>query len=133
MAVNVRQLFPLQQAKERRIELSRYLRLDGGRYLIAAAVLLSLMSLISLAQTGRLATQGYEIAQLQTNKVTLQRERNDLLLRLSRAQSLENIERRAHDLRLRPITPDQARYITIDPALRESVQMPEQARLANSP
>lgn len=133
MAVNVRQLFPLQQAKERRVELSRYLRLDGGRYLIAAAVLLSLMSLISLAQTGRLATQGYEIAQLQTDKVTLQRERNDLLLRLSRAQSLENIERRAKDLQLRPITPDQARYITIDPALGEPAQAPKPAALANAP
>ena len=54
MAVNVRKLFPLEQARERRLELMRYLRLDGGRYLIAAALLLSLMSLLSLGQTGRL-------------------------------------------------------------------------------
>ena len=56
MAVNIRQLFPLQQAKARRSQLARYLRLDGGRYLIGAALILSLMSLISLGQTGRLAT-----------------------------------------------------------------------------
>ena len=35
MAVNMRQLFPLQQAKVRRSQLARYLSLDGGRYLIA--------------------------------------------------------------------------------------------------
>ena len=34
MAVNIRQLFPLQQAKVRRSQLARYLSLDGGRYLI---------------------------------------------------------------------------------------------------
>jgi hypothetical protein len=59
MAVNIRQIFPLQQAKVRRLELGRYLHLDGGRHLIAAALLLSLLSLISLGQTGRLAAQGH--------------------------------------------------------------------------
>jgi hypothetical protein len=115
MAVNVRQLFPLQQAKARRIQLPRYLQLDGGRYLIAAAVLLSLMSLLSLGQTGRLATKGYEIAQLQTRKTELLRERSALQLRLSEAQALASIERRAVQQGLRPMQPEQARYITIAP------------------
>jgi hypothetical protein len=113
MAVNVRKLFPLEQARARRIALPRYLRLDGGRYLIAAALLLSLMSLISLGQTGRLATKGYQLAQLQTRQVELQRERSALLLRLSEAESLTAIEKRAKALGLRPMAPDQARYITI--------------------
>jgi hypothetical protein len=113
MAVNVRKLFPLEQARARRIELPHYLRLDGGRYLIAAALLLSLMSLISLGQTGRLATKGYQLAQLQTRQVELQRERSALLLRLSEAESLTAIEKRAKALGLRPMAPDQARYITI--------------------
>jgi len=73
MAVNIRQVFPLQQAKVRRSQLARYLSLDGGRYLIAAAVILSLMSLISLGQTGRLATQGYQLAQMQTERAQLLR------------------------------------------------------------
>jgi hypothetical protein len=60
MAVNIRQLFPLQQARVRRSQLTRYLKLDGGRYLIAAALILAKLSQISLAQTGRLATQSYE-------------------------------------------------------------------------
>ena len=115
MAVNVRQLFPLQQAKARRSQLPRYLQLDGGRYLIAAALLLSLMSLVSLGQTGRLATKGYELAQLQEQKTELLRERSALNLRLSEAQSLAEVERRAKELHMRPMTPDQARYITIAP------------------
>ena len=119
MAVNIRQLFPLQQAKARRSRLPRYLQLDGGRYLIAAALLLSLMSLISLGQTGRLATKGYEIAQLQTHKNELLRERSALRLRLSEAQALPAIERRAREQHLRPMTPEQARYITIGPKIED--------------
>jgi hypothetical protein len=115
MAVNVRKLFPLEQAKARRIELVRYLRLDGGRYLIAAALLLSLISLISLGQTGRLATRGYQLAQLQMQQTELLREHSALLLQLSEAESLRSVEKRAKMLNLRPMTPEQARYITIAP------------------
>jgi hypothetical protein len=114
MAVNLRQLFPLQQAKERRIELGRYLRLDGGRYLIAAAFVLSLISLISLNQTGRLAAIGYEITTLRDQKTMLLRDQNRLLLRLSQAQSLDAIEQRAVNLKLRELTPAQQRYIVVD-------------------
>ena len=115
MAVNIRQLFPLQQAKVRRSQLARYLSLDGGRYLIAAAVILSLMSLISLGQTGQLAAKGYRIAQLQARQTELLRERGALQLRLSEAESLTAIEKRARDLHMRPMAPEQARYITIMP------------------
>ena len=116
MAVNIRQLFPLQQAKARRSQLTRYLKLDGGRYLIAAALILAMLSLISLGQTGRLATQGYELAELQTQRTQLLRERSALQLRLSEAQSFLKIEGRANALKLRPMTPEQVRYITISPA-----------------
>lgn len=122
MAVNIRQLFPIRQAKERRIALTRYLRLDGGRHLIAAALLLSLMSLISLGQTGNLAAKGYELSQLQAQRSVLMRERNRLLLELSKAQSLESVERRAVELGLRPLTSDQARYVTIDRSLMQGEQ-----------
>ncbi|HEU5099374.1 MAG TPA: hypothetical protein VFU22_10160 [Roseiflexaceae bacterium] len=115
MAVNIRQLFPLQQAKVRRSQLARYLSLDGGRYLIAAAVILSLMSLISLGQTGRLATQGYELAQLQDQRTQLLRQRSALQLRLSEAESLIKVDQLASGLGLHPMTPDQARYVTIAP------------------
>ncbi|MCS6938659.1 MAG: hypothetical protein RMJ55_09200 [Roseiflexaceae bacterium] len=114
MAVTLKPLYPtIREAKERRIELLRYLRLDGGRRLIAAALLLALMSGLNLAQTGRLAAQGHAVAQLQRQQVELLRERSNLQLRLARAQSLVDIERRAARLNLRPVKPEQARYITI--------------------
>jgi type VI protein secretion system component VasF len=114
MAVTLKPLYPtIREAKERRTELLRYLRLDGGRRLIAAALLLALMSGLNLAQTGRLATQGHAVAQLQRQQTELLRERSNLQLRLARAQSLTDIERRAARLNLRPMKPEQARYITI--------------------
>jgi hypothetical protein len=114
MAVNIRELFPLRQAKLRRIEIGRYLRLDGGRHLIAAALLLSMISLISLNQTGRLAAIGYDITTLRQQKTILLRERNDMLLRLSQAQSLDTVRKRAEELKLRPLTDDQIRYMTVE-------------------
>lgn len=114
MAINLRQRLPLQQARAHRVQLPRYLRLDGGRSLIAAAVLLALMGLLSLGQTGRLATKGYELGRLQSQKTELLRQQSALQLRVSEAQSLTKIERRAAELQLRPMTPDQARYITIE-------------------
>ena len=125
MAISLKPLYPLQEARERRIELGRYLKLDGGRYLIAAAMLLSLMSLVSLGQTGRLATQGYHIAQLEHTNATLLRERSKMQLQLSEAQSLGDIERRASEAGLRPMAPDQARYVTVAPeASKTSAEQP---------
>ncbi|HNP86758.1 MAG TPA: hypothetical protein PKK78_11495 [Kouleothrix sp.] len=115
MAVNIRQFFPIQQARARRTQLARYLQLDGGRYLIAAAVIFALLSLISLGQTGRLATQGYELTNLQTQQRELLRTHGALQLQLSEAQSLLKIEQRAKVLNMRPMTPDQVQYVTIAP------------------
>jgi len=114
MAITLKPLYPtIREAKQRRLELARYLQLDGGRRLIAAAFLLALMSAITLGQTGRLATQGYAIARLQHQQTELLRERSNLQLRLARAQSLQDIERRASRLQLRPMQYEQARYIII--------------------
>lgn len=114
MAVTLKSLYPtIRAAKERRVELLHYLRLDGSRRLIAAALLLALMGGLNLVQTGRLATQGHAVAQLQRQQTELLREHSALQLRLARAQSLIDIERRAIRLNLRPMKPEQARYITI--------------------
>jgi hypothetical protein len=78
-------------------------------------VILSLMSLISLGQTGRLATQGYELAQMQAEKTQLLRQRSALQLQLSEAASLLKIDQRANALGLHPMTPDQAHYVTVAP------------------
>jgi|HigsolmetaAR202D_1030399.scaffolds.fasta_scaffold32997_2 hypothetical protein len=122
MAVNVRKLFPLEQARARRLDLTRYLRLDGGRYLIVAALLLSLISLISLGQIGQLASKGYQLADLEAQQTELLRERSALLLKLSEAQALRSIDQRARELQMGPMTPDQARYILIEP----TAQVPQE-------
>jgi cell division protein FtsL len=111
---------PLRQAKASRRRLPYYLRLDGGRYLIAAAVVLSLMSLLLLGQTGRLATKGYEIGQLQAHRTELLREINAARLRLSELGALTRIEQRAKEAGLRPATDEQTRYITVAPRQAES-------------
>lgn len=117
MAVNINRLFPLRQAKVRRRELPRYLKIDGGRYLLAAFVLLCLMSLIVLAQTGVVATQGYAIVALEQQRTVLLRERSQLQLRQAAAQSLDRVRVRAGQIGLRPMTRDQVRYITVAPEL----------------
>lgn len=108
----------MRQARANRIRLPQYLRLDGGRYLIAAALALSLLSLITLGQTGRLATKGYEIGQLQKYRTELLREQSKLNLRISEAQSLAKIEQRAQQQGLRPAMPDQIRYLTVAPLVQ---------------
>lgn len=113
MAVNTRRIFPLQQAKARRGTVTRYLDLDGSRYLLGAIVLLCLVSLIALGQTGVVATKGYAISQLEQERTHLLRERTQLQLRLAAAQSLDRVQQRADALGMRPITEEQAVYIVV--------------------
>jgi hypothetical protein len=111
----VQRLLPLQQARERRRELSYYLKLDGSRYLLGVIVLLCLMSMIALGQTGVVATKGYAIVELEAQRTDLLRERGQLQLRYAQAQSLEHIRQRAEQIGLRTITREQVRYLTIEP------------------
>jgi hypothetical protein len=113
MAINTQRISSILQARERRIALPRYLRLDGSRYLLGLVFILALMSLIALAQTGAVATRGYAISRLEAEKTALMRERSQLQVRQARAQSLELVRRRAEQIGLRPITPDQVRYLDI--------------------
>jgi hypothetical protein len=113
MAVNTQRLSSISQARERRINIPHYLKLDGSRYLFGLVLILALMSLIVLAQTGVVATKGYAISRLDAEKTTLLRERSQLQAREAHAQSLELIRHRAEEIGLRPITPDQVRYLSI--------------------
>lgn len=106
---------PLRQARVTRIQMPHYLRLDGGRYLIAAALLLSFLSLMTLGQTGRLATKGYELSELQQRRTELLREQTRLNLRISEAQSITKIEQKARTMQFRPTGPDQMRYLDVIP------------------
>ena len=115
MAVNTRHRFTIRQAKAQRVQLPRYLRLDHGRYLVAAALLLAMMSLLTLGQTGRLATKGYEISQLQTQRDELIRNRSALQIQLAEAQTIEKLKQRAVEQDLRPVDFDQVRYLPVQP------------------
>lgn len=113
MAVNTQRISTIQQARVRRIDLPRYLKLDGSRYLLGLVVIICLMSLLALAQTGVVATKGYEITNLQAQQTQLMRDRSQLLARQAQAQNLERIRRRAEQVGLRPLTDEQVRYINI--------------------
>ncbi|HEU5014830.1 MAG TPA: hypothetical protein VFT66_20080 [Roseiflexaceae bacterium] len=115
MAVNTRHRITIRQAKAQRVQLPRYLRLDRGRYLIAAALLLAMMSLLTLGQTGRLATKGYEISQLQQQRDELIRNRSAMQIQLAEAQTIEKLKKRAVEQGLRPVDFDQVRYLTVQP------------------
>jgi hypothetical protein len=128
MAVNTQRISTISQARERRVALPQYLRLDGSRYLLGLVLILALMSLIVLAQTGAVATKGYAISRLEEQKTTLMRQRSQLQVREARAHSLELIRRRADEIGLRPITPDQVRYLSIpDEGTGTREQAPEAA------
>ncbi len=113
MALNTQRSSTLQGARARRLALPRYLRLDGSRYLLGLVAILSLISLIVLAQTGVVATKGYAIANLESEKVLLLRERTLLQERQARAQSLERIRLQAEQAGLRPMQDNQVRYLEI--------------------
>jgi hypothetical protein len=123
MAVNSRRISSIEGARARRLALPRYLRLDGARYLLGLVILLCLMSLIVLVQTGVVATRGYAISTLEAQKVNLLRERTRLQERQARAQSLERIRRRAEQIGMRPVQEQQIRYIEL-PELAEWLELP---------
>lgn len=113
MAVNSQRISPIEGARARRIALPRYLRLDGGRFLLGLVIILCSMSLVVLVQTGIVATKGYAISTLEDEKVDLGRERSLLQERQARAQSLDRIRRRADEIGLRPIADNQVRYMEL--------------------
>jgi hypothetical protein len=87
--------------------------ISSSRYLVRIVFLLCLMSLITLGQTGVVATKGYAVANLAQQRTELIRMRNQFEMRYAAAQSLENIRNRAETIGLRPISREQVRYITI--------------------
>jgi hypothetical protein len=132
MAVNTRHRITIRQAKAQRVQLPRYLRLDRGRYLIAAALLLAMMSLLTLGQTGRLATKGYEISQLQHQRDELIRNRSAMQIQLAEAQTIEKLKKRAVEQGLRPVDFAQVRYLEVQPLGAEASQPPTSAAPADA-
>ncbi|MEF3274372.1 MAG: cell division protein FtsL [Chloroflexus sp.] len=114
MAVRGEQIpSPLGRVRLRRIDLSRYFKLDGARYMLLLAIIFCLLSMMTLVQTGITARMNYELVELRQQQVRLNRHYSYLQEQLARAQSVETRLKRASELGFRPPTPDQIRYVRI--------------------
>jgi hypothetical protein len=113
MAIPLKQLFPLQQVRLRRLELGRYIQLDGGRSYVAVALLLALMGVALVAQTVRVAQTGHEIDVLQAEQTQMIREHKALLLRKADAQSMQRIEKYAIDTGMIPVQSVDMQYLVL--------------------
>lgn len=97
----------------RRVDLSRYLRLDGARYLLLLSLIFCLLCLLTLVQSGLVTRMNYELVGLRQQQVQLNREFSRLQEQMARAQSVEARMKRAAELGFRTPTPDQVRYVRI--------------------
>ena len=83
--------------------------------LLIAILLISIISLLYMNEAGRLATSGYQISQLQTQRDQLQRDNQALEVQLSQLHSLPRIQDVATN-QLRMVKGDLARtqYVSLD-------------------
>ena len=83
--------------------------------LLIAILLISVISLLYMNEAGRLATSGYQISQLQTQRDQLQRDNQGLEVQLSQLRSLPRIQDVATN-QLHMVKGDLARtqYVTLD-------------------
>ncbi|WP_322487214.1 hypothetical protein [Chloroflexus sp.] len=103
----------LGRVRLRRIDLSRYLKLDGARYMLLLALICCLLSVLTLLQSGLVARMNYELVELRQRQVQLTREYSQLQEQMARVQSVEAHLKRAAELGFRQPTPDQLRYVRI--------------------
>jgi len=74
-------------------------------------LLAALVSLLYLSQTSDVATTGYDIADLQSQKATLEMENEQLRLQIAQLESLDRVDQAA-TTRLHMGPPRQAVYVT---------------------
>jgi len=114
MAVRIEQIPAIVgRVRWRQIDFSRYLRLDGARYLLLLTLIVCLFSLVTLVQSGLVTRMNYELVALRQQQVQLNREYSRLQEQIARVQSVESRMKRATDMGFRPPTPEQIRYIRI--------------------
>ena len=114
MAINQR-LLPLQNARIRRAQLPiGYFKLGQSGLIAGAIAIVCILSILYLAQTGRVATAGYRLQELERERTQLLREAEQYQFRIAQASRLNAIADRAQKLGLRPATYEQQRYTTIE-------------------
>ncbi len=114
MAVRIEQIPAIVgRVRWRQIDFSRYLRLDGARYLLLLTLIVCLLSLVTLVQSGLVTGMNYELVALRQQQVQLNREYSRLQEQIARVQSVESRMKRATEMGFRPPTPEQIHYIRI--------------------
>lgn len=114
MAVIQRNL-PLYAARLRRAQIPRaYFKLGDSGLIAGAVAIVCILSILFLAQTGRVATAGYELQELQHEHTLLVQEAEQYEYRIARASRLDVVADRAQKLGMRPATSEQQRYLTIE-------------------
>ena len=114
MAISQR-LLPLHTARVRRTQLpTGYLKLGEAGLVAGAVAIVCILSILFLAQTGRVATAGYRLQELEQQHTRLLREAEQYEFRIAQASRLDSIAARAHALGMRPATSEQLRYATIE-------------------
>jgi cell division protein FtsL len=114
MAVRIEQIPAIVgRVRWRQIDFSRYLRLDGARYVLLLTLIVCLLSLVTLVQSGLVTRMNYDLVALRQQQVQLNREYSRLQEQLARVQSVESRMKRATDMGFRPPTPEQIRYMRI--------------------
>jgi cell division protein FtsL len=114
MAVRIEQIPAIVgRVRWRQIDFSRYLRLDGARYVLLLTLIVCLLSLVTLVQSGLVTRMNYELVALRQQQVQLNREYSRLQEQIARVQSVESRMKRATDMGFRPPTPEQIRYMRI--------------------
>ena len=113
MAISA-QVLPLQHARQRRTHYPSYFRLGYAGLLAGAAIAVCILSILYLAQTGRVATRGYMLQAHKEENAKLLREAEHHEFRIAAADELGSIEARALKIGLRPATKAQLRYAMIE-------------------
>jgi uncharacterized protein YaiE (UPF0345 family) len=114
MAINQRML-PLHTARIRRAQLPiGYFKLGEPGLLLGAVIVVCMLSLLFLAQTGRVASAGYRLQELEREHVMLIRQAEQYEFRIAQASRLDVIAGRAEKIGMRRASNDQIRYATIE-------------------
>lgn len=106
---------PLYTARLRRAQIPRaYFKLGESGLIAGAVAIVCILSILFLAQTGQVASAGYELQELQREHQLLLHEAEQYEFRIARASRLDLIAERAQALGMRPATSSQLRYATIE-------------------
>ncbi len=92
----------------------RPFRLGETSLMLVAVVMICVISILFLAQTGRVVTSGYQLQELEREHAQLLREAEQYQYRIAKANQLDQVAERAHELGLREAKGEQLRYATIE-------------------